>query len=268
MPGTTGFSSLQYNLDATVQNRGFEFTIRTVNFNNGSFNWTTNINLTFAKNKLLRFPDLESSAYNQKYRIGQPLNIELQYKFNGVNPQTGLYEFEDLNRDGIITSPEDKQVITDLNPKYYGGIQNSLSYKGLTLDFLFQFVNQKNRNYPMGPAGLMSNRQERLNQSWTTAGDLVPYQINTTGYNNAAVTADYLYNQSTASITDASFIRLKNISLSYQLPLHLKDTECRVMIQGQNLLTFTKYEDADPEFITYGFLPPLKVITAGIQLTF
>jgi hypothetical protein len=82
------------------------------------------------------------------------------------------------------------------------------------------------------------------------------------------MTADYLYNQSTASITDASFIRLKNIALSYDLPLHLNDTQCRLMIQGQNLLTFTKYKDGDPEFISSGFLPPLKVITAGIQLTF
>ena len=78
----------------------------------------------------------------------------------------------------------------------------------------------------------------------------------------------YLYNESTASVTDASYIRLKNISLSYDLPLGLKETQCRVMVQGQNLLTFTKYIDGDPEFTSYGFLPPLKVVTMGIQLTF
>lgn len=104
LPGTTGFSSMQANLDAVVQNRGFEFTVRTVNFNSGNFNWTTSFNLTVAKNKLLSFPNLASSTYSQQYRVGQPLNIQLLYKFNGVNPQTGIYQFEDLNKDGLLTS--------------------------------------------------------------------------------------------------------------------------------------------------------------------
>ncbi|SHM04839.1 SusC/RagA family TonB-linked outer membrane protein [Flavobacterium saccharophilum] len=268
LPGTTGFTVLQSNLDATVENTGLELTLRTLNFKGSSFNWTTSLNLTFAKNKLLHFPGLESSPYNQQYRIGQPLNIELLYKYKGVNSQTGVYEFEDLNKDGKISFPDDQQTIADLNPKYYGGLQNQFSYENLTLDFLFQFVKQKNRTYPMGPAGMMSNQQARIADSWTQQGDVKPYQIATTGYNSDALTADYLYSESDASITDASFIRLKNISLTYNVPLHLKEMQCKIMLQGQNLLTFTKYDDGDPEFTSYGFLPPLKVITAGIQLTF
>ncbi|MCC9063636.1 SusC/RagA family TonB-linked outer membrane protein [Flavobacterium piscisymbiosum] len=268
LPGSTGFTSYQANLDATVQNTGLEFTLRTINISGGSFTWTTNLNLTFAKNKLVRFPGLENSTYNEQYRIGQPLNIELLYKFKGVDPQTGIYSFEDLNNDGQITFPEDQQTIVDLNPKYYGGLQNQLVYKRLSLDFLFQFVKQKNRIYPMGPAGMMSNQQQRMTDSWTKAGDQTPYQIYTTGYNYDALNGDYLYYDSTASFTDASFIRLKNISLSYNLPLGLNSTQCKVMIQGQNLITFTKYKDGDPEFTSYGFLPPLKVLTVGIQLTF
>lgn len=268
LPGSTGFTSYQANLDATVQNTGLEFTLRTINISGGSFTWTTNLNLTFAKNKLVRFPGLENSTYNEQYRIGQPLNIELLYKFKGVDSQTGIYSFEDLNNDGQITFPEDQQTIVDLNPKYYGGLQNQLVYKRLSLDFLFQFVKQKNRIYPMGPAGMMSNQQQRMTDSWTKAGDQTPYQIYTTGYNYDALNGDYLYYDSTASFTDASFIRLKNISLSYNLPLGLNSTQCKVMIQAQNLITFTKYKDGDPEFTSYGFLPPLKVLTVGIQLTF
>ncbi|TRX30439.1 SusC/RagA family TonB-linked outer membrane protein [Flavobacterium sp. ZT3R18] len=266
LPGTTGFTVLQSNLDATVENTGLELTLRTSNFTAGNFNWTTNFNLTFARNKLLRFPGLESSSYNQQYRIGQPLNIELLYKYKGINPQTGVYEFEDTNSDGRISFPEDQKTVVDLNPKYYGGIQNGLSFKQWKLDFLFQFVKQKNRSYPMGFAGQMSNQPDRMVNSWQEPGNNAPYQIYTTGYNNDAVTADYLYTQSDASITDASFIRLKNISLSYDLPL--KNTQCKIMLQSQNLLTFTSYKDGDPEFTSYGFLPPLKVITAGVQLTF
>jgi TonB-linked SusC/RagA family outer membrane protein len=268
LPGTTGFTLLQSNLDATVENAGIEFTLRTTNFNGEGFKWTTNFNLTFAQNKLIRFPGLESSPYSQQYRIGKPLNIELLYKYKGINPQTGIYEFEDINNDGRISAPEDKQTLVDLNPQYYGGIQNQLSYKRLVLDFLFQFVKQKSHNYPMLPAGMMGNQQERIVNSWQQSGDSGPYQIYTTGYNDDAITGNSLYLQSNADIADASFIRLKNIALTYDVPLNLKQTQFKIILQGQNLLTFTPYKDGDPEFTSGSFLPPLKVISAGVQLTF
>jgi len=268
LPGTTGFTVLQANLDATVENRGLELTLRTINVRKETFNWSTNFNLTFAQNRLLSFPGLESSTYSQKYRIGQPLNIKLLYKYEGINPQTGVYQFEDANKDGRISFPEDQQTVGDLNPKYYGGVQNQLSYKSWKLDFLFQFVKQKNYSYPMGYTGQMSNQQSSKVDSWQKSADSARYQIFTAGYNNDAVTANYLYSQSDASIVDASFIRLKNVALSYDIPVNLKEFQCKILLQGQNLLTFTKYEDGDPEFSSYGYLPPLKVITAGVQLTF
>ncbi|WP_343617338.1 SusC/RagA family TonB-linked outer membrane protein [Flavobacterium sp.] len=268
IPGTTGFTALQANLDATVENSGFEFTLRTTNFKTKYFSWITSLNYTASRNRLISFPGLESSSYSQMYRIGKPLNIALLYQLNGVNPQTGLYEFEDINNDGAISFPEDRQKTADLNPQYYGGLQNQLVYKRFSLDFLFQFVKQKNRTYPMGPAGMMSNQQQRINDSWINSGDITQYQLYTTGLNNDALTGDYHYTDSNASIVDASFIRLKNISLIYDLPLNLKESRIRLILQGQNLLTFTKYPDGDPEFTAYGFLPPLRVISAGIQLTF
>lgn len=268
MPATTGFSVLQSNLEAEVENTGWEFTLRTVNFNIGKLQWTSNINLTIARNRLLRFPGLENSPYNQTYRIGKPLNIALLYNYNGINQQTGVYEFDDINNDGKISFPEDKQTDVNLNPDYFGGFQNQLSYRGFKLDFLFQFVKQQNRTYPMGSAGQMYNQPQRISESWKLAGDTAPYQVFTAGYNSNALIAGSLYGESTASVTDASFIRLKNISLSYDLPLTLNSPQCRIMIQAQNLLTFTRYQDGDPEFTSYGYLPPLRIITAGIQLTF
>lgn len=268
LAGTTGFQSMQANLDAVVQNRGIEFTLRTENFNAHNFKWTTSLNLTFAKNKLISFPGLSASPYNEKYRIGEPLNIELNYKYRGINSQTGVYLFEDMNKDGTISFPEDKQSVVDFNPQYYGGLQNQLSYKQWKLDFLFQFVKQENRSYYNGFVGQMSNQPARVTDGWTNPADHASYQIYTSGYNEDAVTADYLYSQSTGSITDASFIRLKNVAISYDVPLSMKTTKCQLILQGQNLLTFTKYKDGDPEFIASGYLPPLKIITAGIQLTF
>lgn len=268
LPGTTGFTSVQANLDAIVENKGLEFTLRTINFNKGNFHWSTNFNLSFSRNKLLSFPSLESSTYNQKYRIGKPLNIALVYKSKGVNPQTGIYEFEDLNNDGRISFPADRQVTVDLNPQYFGGLQNQLSYKHWNLDFLFQFVKQKNRLVPMSPAGMMSNQQARISNTWIKAGDIAEYQIATTGYNSAAVNANSNYGESDAMISDASYIRLKNISLTYELPLNLKESGIKIMLQGQNLLTFTKFKEGDPEFMSYGFLPPLKIMSLGAQLNF
>lgn len=268
LPGTSGFTTLQANLAAVVENKGFELTFQTINFNTENFKWSTSFNFTAARNELLRFPNLESSPYSQKYRIGSPLNIYLMYKLKGVNPQTGIYEYEDLNNDGQITYPEDRQYAADLNPKYFGGLQNKFEYKNWKLDFLFQFVKQQNQIFPMGTAGDMSNKQQRITDSWQNPGDLAPYQIFTTGQNSEAVMGQFYYYDSDATLIDASFIRLKNISVSYKLPLKLQQTSCTVMLQAQNLLTFTNYKDGDPEFITYGFLPPLKIVSAAVQLTF
>jgi TonB-linked SusC/RagA family outer membrane protein len=268
LSGTTGFQTLQANLDAKVENKGWEFTLRTVNFSRQNFNWTTNLNLTLAKNKLLRFPNLETSPYNEQYRIGEPLNIKLLYQYTGINPQTGVHQFADTNKDGVISFPEDKQTVVDLNPQYFGGLQNQLTYQHWKLDFLFQFVKQENYNYSIGVAGQMSNQPIRMVDSWQQPGDNATGQIYTTGYNGTAVTANYRYAQSTGGITDASFIRLKNIAVSYDVPLTNKNTHCQLILQSQNLLTFTKYKDGDPEFISSGYLPPLKIITAGMQLTF
>lgn len=267
MPATTGFSSLQANLSAEVENSGWEFTFRSVNLNSKNFQWITSINLTSSRNKLLSFPSLSGSTYSQRYRIGEPLNIKLLYNYKGIDPTTGVYLYSDLNIDGRITAAGDRQIVTDLNPDYFGGFQNQLSYKGIKLDFLFQFVKQKNFKYSVGSAGQMYNQLERVEDSWKAPGDSAAYQIYTAGYNAAALTAGSRFGESTGAVGDASFVRLKNISLSYDLPLDLK-TQCRIMIQAQNLLTITGYKDGDPEFITSGYLPPLKVITAGLQLTF
>lgn len=268
MSTLTGFSSLQSNLDATVENSGWEFTLNTVNLNSGKLKWNSSLNLTLSRNRLLSFPNLSSSTYRNTYRINQPLNIRLLYSFNGVDPQTGIYQFADLNGDGRISSPDDKQIVADLTPSFFGGLQNELSYGNWRLDFLLQFVKQQNQNSSIGLTGPMYNVPKAMTNSWQQPGDVVPYQLYTTGINAAASNAASWYSESTATIVDASYIRLKNVSLAYQLPLKQKRMQCRLVLQGQNLLTFTNYKDGDPEFTTYGFLPPLKVFTGGVQLTF
>jgi len=268
LPGTTGFSQIQANLSAEVQNKGLEFTLRTVNFNNTDFKWISSLNISFSRNELISFPDLSGSTYQNRYRLGKPLNILLRYSYKGVNPSTGLYEFEDYNGDGKITSPDDRQRIVNLNPEYYGGFQSQVNFKNWKLDFLFQFVKQMNLNYASGLAGLMVNQPEKITDSWRNPGDQTAYQLYSAGYNSAAVSAQSFYSSSDATVTDASYIRLKNVSLTYDVPLKSKDLKCLFMLQGQNVVTFTSYLDGDPEFKSRGYLPPIRIFSAGIQLTF
>jgi len=270
LPGTTGFSSINANLDATVENTGFEFTLRTENFKGKDFEWSTSFNISAAKNKLIEFPNLEGSTYAEKYSIGRSLNIAKLYAFQGVDPQTGLYRFKDYNGDGIISADKDREVIADLTPKFFGGLQNQLRYKNWNLDFLLQFMHQDNYDYISNTAGGQAvNQRNDMVAAWESPGDIAPFQQNTSGANGQAVQSYSIYSQSDATIVDGSYIRLKNIALTYDLPEEtFKMLRCRIFLQGQNLLTFTPYRGGDPEFRYQGFLPPLKVYTMGVQLNF
>lgn len=270
MPATTGFPSLQGNLNATVQNRGTEITLRTVNFQNGNFSWTTNFNISFSKNKLLSFPDLATSTYRNQFVIGEALNIQKVYRYTGLDPQTGVFTFEDMNGDGIL-SGLDRQVVKDFNPSFFGGLSNQFTYGRWALDVMFQFVKQDNYTAAAmtGVPGTMGNQPTAVLQHWQAPGDTAGFQVYTAGYNGDAVDAYFNYYESDAVIGDASFVRLKNVALSYKVPERwLFGASCKVTLEGQNLLTFTSYEGRDPEFTTYGYLPPLKVFTAGLQFSF
>ncbi|MFH7018605.1 SusC/RagA family TonB-linked outer membrane protein [Flavobacterium sp. FlaQc-47] len=268
LPGTTGFTSIQANLNATVQNKGIELSLRTVNLQNNEWNWTSSFNLTFAKTKLLEFPNLTGSTYANTLVIGKPLNIRKVYHYTGVDPNTGIYNFEDINKDGSLTSLDDKKAIIDLSPQYYGGLQNTLRYKNWNLDFLLQFAKQKNYSATsyFGIPGSQTNQLAEIADRWKEPGNTNAYQIFTSGTNSKATTAYGNYAESDGPISDTSFIRLKNISISYDIPL--KDFKCRIFFEGQNLLTFTKYNGPDPEFTAVGYLPPLKVFAAGLQFNF
>lgn len=268
LPGTTGFTSIQDNLDAVVQNTGWEFEVDVNWIKNTHFKWHTSFNLTMPKNKLLEFPGLEDSSYANRYAIGKPLSIVWVYKFNGVNPDTGLFEFEDYNNDGMVTGGEDRQYIVDVSPKLLGGISNSITYKNWAMDIFFQFVKKKGYNqYFNGLApGTMFNQPIEALDRWQSPGDQATMQQFTTGANPEAMQAFSNFAQSNAAVTDASFLRLKSMMLHYTLPLKSNwGTSCRISIQGQNLLTFTDFKGADPEQYI-GYLPALRRVTLGLQV--
>lgn len=188
-----------------------------------------------------------------------------------IDAETGLYQFKDFNNDGVITAEDDMQAVVDLNPSYFGGIANQLTYKGFALDFHFQFVKQDNYNETAttGIPGMAYNQPASVMDRWQQPGDNARFQRFTTGVDSEAVTAASQFAASTGSISDASYIRLKNIALSYTLPKEwLGGVGCRINVEAQNLVTITSFKGRDPEFGATNFLPPLKIITTGIQLNF
>jgi len=198
--------------------------------------------------------------------IGQSTSIIKLYQLEGINPQTGSYIFTDFNGDGKISTPDDNRTVEDTTVQYFGGWNNSFNFKNWNLSFLFQFVSQRSRNYNsiITVPGSMNNQPVEVLNVWSLEnpnGIYMPYSSVSNPLHN-------LFQNSTASVSDASFIRLKNIQLSYTIPLKESSFKnVRIYFQGQNLLTFTKYFGVDPEFTVVGFLPPLKTYSLGVQLS-
>lgn len=269
LPYTTGFPSIQDNLKATVLNTGWEFSINTNNIKTNNWYWTTNFNISFPKNKLLEFPNLEGSTFANNYVVGKSLSIKKLYNLEGVDPITGLYKFTDYNNDGKLTAIEDKQIIKSTDVEYHGGIANTVQYKNFTLDFLFQFVKQSNLNYnSVIKPGALFNQPRQLLDRWSESNPHSQYSYYTSGLNSQLNELQAIFKESNKTFSDASYIRLKNVSLTYQFSIpKARIKTLRIYVLGQNLWTITNYFGLDPEFLNLGYLPPLRTYSFGIQLT-
>lgn len=273
LSGVTGFTTVQYNLPATVQNTGWEFVIESENISTNDFSWRTTFNLSIPKNKLIEYPNLAGSSYANQYVVGESLFISKRYHYSGVNPTTGNYRFENYNEDPAITFPQDLTVVKLADRQFYGGFQNVIRYRTWELDFLFQFVKQARTNLAgaFGLPGAFGNQPASVLDRWQKPGDNATYQRFSLGYLDDTYQAFTLFTDSDYRISDASFIRLKNVSLSYSLPQKLTQkcrlTNMQLTAQAQNMLTFTKYDGPDPENAGSLALPPLRVLTFGLKLS-
>ncbi|PZD76446.1 SusC/RagA family TonB-linked outer membrane protein [Mesonia sp. K7] len=266
LPSTTGFTTVQANFPATVQNTGWELGLTTRNIDRENFSWTTHLNFTLPKNKLIAFRDIENSPYQNVYRVGQPLNIALRYRYLGIDPETGLYQVEDVNNDGSYDF-DDRVVVEHLGREYYGGIQNGIRWKNIHLDFLFQYVKQQNYSYltDYTAPGNYGNKPIEVLQAWEQPGD--DTHIQQFSQSSAANSAYANAMRSDLAITDASFLRLKTATLSYRLPIQTKGIETvRIYMHGQNLLTLTDFRGLDPE--GGQSLPPMRTLTMGVEFNF
>ncbi|WP_447951121.1 SusC/RagA family TonB-linked outer membrane protein [Chryseobacterium koreense] len=271
LPALTGFSSVIANLEATVENKGLELELNGTPVSNNNFTWDSSFNISFPDNKLLSFPGLAGSTYANKFVVGEPTTIIKLYQLEGINPSTGLYQFTDFNGDGKISSPDDNRIIENIGVKFFGGWSNRFKYKDLEISFLLQGAKQRNLNYnsSMPLPGGMFNQPVEVLDVWSPAnssGTYMPYSTGSVGNQNEAQNN---FRNSTATVSDASYIRLKNVQVTYNIPTTTKLLkEVKVYVQAQNLFTWTKYFGMDPEFIVQGYLPPLKTIVLGTQFNF
>jgi TonB-linked SusC/RagA family outer membrane protein len=267
-PSITGFTSILANFPATVQNSSFEFSASSENIRQEDFSWKTRINLTIPNNKLVAFPNLAGSPYANILAVGQPLSVQKVFHYTGVDPSTGQFKFQSTTDPLNPVYPDDATSLVNTLPKFYGGFENNFTYKRFQLDFLFQVVKQIGPNYAFGlpnQATIGSFLRGLGNQPASVLN--FPVKKYSTQFFDQNITNAQ---NSDAAFGDASYIRLKNLSLSYELPAkwiqarHLQNL--RISIQGQNLLTFTKFRGIDPENTTVWSLPPLRVITLGLQI--
>lgn len=271
LPAITGFTTITRNFPATVQNSGIEISVTSVNISKKNLKWSTSINFTSPGNKLISFPGIESSSYANSLVVGQPITLVKKFHLIGVDPLNGGYYFSSATNPVNPVTPTDQTVLINTSPSFYGGVQNSISYRGFSLDFLFQFVKQRGPNYYYGhfPGYARFNQPAYVLDRWKNRGDISPHQafdgnLSLSGqWNNAA-------NNSDAAFDDASYIRLKNLSLAWQVPgIVFKGTGVqglKIFLQGQNLLTFTSYKGLDPETLSVSTLPPLRVLTLGLNV--
>jgi TonB-linked SusC/RagA family outer membrane protein len=271
LPATTGFPSVQSNLPAKIRNTGWEFDTSVQVLRKGKFRYETSFNLSIPKNTLVEFPNLEGSTYSNQYMIGYPTTIAKVYQYEGIDPATGLYKFTDFNGDGKITSPDDNKAVEKLGVRFFGGWSNNFRLGNWSASFLWQFVKQRNWNYnrQMLLPGALSNQPVEVLDAWSPSNPGGSYMEYSAGYNPQKLSLHGFFQNSTAAISDASYIRLKNVQLNYRIPMQkLGIKEAMVYVQGQNLLTITNYFGMDPEFYLVGYLPPLKTYSLGFQVTF
>ncbi|RBQ02439.1 SusC/RagA family TonB-linked outer membrane protein [Pedobacter miscanthi] len=265
----TGFSQYTSNFDATVQNRGLELELNTINIEKGGFRWTSSFNITFPENKLVSYPGLLTSTNNNTYVVGQSLNLRTVYQSTGI--VNGIATVADLNGDGVITGgifengKGDQHVYGNNDPKYYGGFNNTFTYKGFELDI---FLTGISRTATRGDLNFGTYPGFGYNLPVTLADVGLKYSTNTA---SAAGSKYNLFTGSDTAVESASFIRLRNVSLSYSVPASFSKkigmSSLQVYVRGQNLITFTNYKGLDPETLTTQ-IPPLKMFTTGIRATF
>lgn len=276
LPNDSGFGSIFENL-GKVENRGLEISLKHVNIDKGGFKWETDWNASFQRNRILQLLPGQNRI-GTGLQVGQPININWYPTYAGVNPADGRAMWLDtLGNITYTLQNRDSRVQGSPIPKGFGGVTNTFRYKGLALEVFFQgqwgnrVLNNNGFFMESSASAGWNNMASQLNR-WTTPGQITsvaaPYEGGSVPGSSSIQTF------SSKQIENAGYIRMKQITLSYELPSSLtrriKMDKIRVFAQGINLLTWTAYTGFDPEILNteIGTYPQSKQFTGGIQFGF
>ncbi|MCB0563718.1 MAG: TonB-dependent receptor [Phaeodactylibacter sp.] len=286
--GLTGFTSVFQNV-GEIENKGFEISLNTLNINSRGFSWSTTFNLALLENTVKKlFNNGEILGRNHILQEGQSASTLYMIKFLGVDPQTGDALFEDLNGDDVIDF-DDRQIAGSALPDYFGGFNNTFTFKGFTLAAFLQFsggnkiFNQSRHayeNYGQLRSGLPYGNNSRyvLDNYWREPGQQ-------TDVPRPSLQTGQMQRFSTQFLEDGDFIRLKNLRLAYQFPevavQKMRLRSLTLYAQAQNLFTITGYRGFDPEVSTntasqgalntqqgedFGTLGQARTISVGVNV--
>jgi len=274
IPRLTGFSDYQANLPAVILNSGLEASMEVKLITRKNFNWSVQGNITLPKNRLKSFENFENSSYAQLYRVGEDITRIRGYQALGVDPATGNMTY--AGKDGNASStPYDNFTLGKLTPDFYGGFGSSINYRNFELNIFTQFVRQESKgDLKRLPGTGVFNNFALTYQRWT------PANPSATVPRATLASTGLFYPNSSANVFNTSYLRLKNISLSYRPGDHLlkaiKINSLRIYAEAQNLFTLWDRNAAvsDPESGVVSTsalgrnIPPVKSIVFGLQLNF
>jgi TonB-linked SusC/RagA family outer membrane protein len=256
IPVMTGFSNVYDNL-GKVDNKGFEITLNTKNVSGRDFGWESMINFSANSNKIVDIYGDKKSDVGNKWFIGHPISVNYDYKMTGIwqdgedpskqdaSAKPGFIKFEDVNHDGKISADSDRVIQGQYVPKWMGGLTNTFHYKNFHLSIFIQTVqgvtkNDNDLNY-VDESGRRNTPAEV--GYWTAANKSQEFPALTTAANTAR--RGYAYPR------DASYTRLKDITLSYTVSQKVLDAlklgSLTVYASGRNIYTWTKWIGWDPE---------------------
>ena len=307
LPITSGFGSIVDNV-GQLRNRGLEFELTTINVRNEKFKWETNFNFTYIDNQVTKLVSgilpqqnrdsltlLNAAVFTglgnntgdiligSNFIVGKPVYATYTARYAGVNPATGRPMWYDEN-DNItynIRNPGDlKYIGSDFSP-IFGGFTNTFTYGGFELSAFFQYesgriaVNNQGQFLLENGNRLFNTLTSVYERRWQKPGDItdVPRPINggaeLRGSGNTA---------GTRPVENASYIRLKQLSVGYKIPDRILKPlkfvrSVRFYAQGVNLITWTSWTGYDPEFVglgsgNNGVIPQARNYTFGVQVGF
>lgn len=275
-----GITSITENIGKT-NNQGIELMVTSYNISKPDFKWSTTGTFSYNKNEIVSLygyldeEGIEVDDVGSRWFIGEPIRVNFGRLFDGVwqldddiansaqpDAKPGDAKIVDANKDGKIDD-QDRVIQGQRDPKFLWGLTNSLNYKDFTLTFFIHGVNGVTKSNDLMNDDVWSSRRNTTPKNWWTPENPT---------NDFYANSDQAMRNGATFYENADFIRLKDISLSYDLPVSFRSkigfNKLRVYVTGRNLMTITQFGGLDPELGSDRDVPLQKEYLVGLILGF